>query len=399
MKTCNQTKHIPTPILDIEVLSNIIPRYKFEFESILLNTLFSDLKRRKISTMNKNKKMISKFTSIDLNTVESVTSNERFRKKNVLLFISSMILIVIIVIIPIIIVKITKKKNITTIPTTISKEESTIQIITSTILISQQILLSKNSSWKQNGTTIAGGHGFGDSLQHLKYPQGIIIDDEKNLYCADWANHRIVKWKYNNNIGEIIVGNRGQGNLYDQLNGPMCVIRNKQENSLIICDVADDEKDEIRRWKIGEKEGTLIAGGNGKGNNLNQLNATFFIHIDKSNSLYVSDKQNNRVMKWKKDAKEGILVAGGIYHENTFEKLNGPTGLFVTDLGQIFVVDSNNNLIMRWNENDNKSEIVVGQDGSTNLYNPTGLSFDIDGNLYVADWGNDRIQRFDIEFN
>ncbi|CAF0873970.1 unnamed protein product [Adineta ricciae] len=389
--------------------------------------------------MNNHKKTLSKFTSIDLNAVESVTPNERFRKKNVLLFISSMILILLIVIIPIIIVKITKKKNITTLmttQTTMSKEESTVQMITSAILISQQILLSKNSSWKQNGTTIAGGHGFGDSLQHLKYPQGIIVDDEKNLFCADWGNHRIVKWKYNNDIGEIVVGNRGQGNLYDQLNGPMSVITNKQENSLIICDggnkrviqwflqnkqqqtivseidcsglamdkdgfvyVADDEKDEIRRWKIGEKEGTLIAGGNGKGNDLNQLNAPFFIHIDKSNSLYVSDKQNNRVMKWKKDAKEGIVVAGGIHHENTFEKLNGPTGLFVTHLGQIFVIDSNNNRIMRWNESDNKSEIVVGQDGSTNFYNPTGLSFDIDGNLYVADWGNDRIQRFDIEFN
>jgi hypothetical protein len=35
--------------------------------------------------------------------------------------------------------------------------------------------------------------------------------------------------------------------------------------------VSDVEKDEIRRWKIGEKgEGTLVAGGNGKGNQLDE---------------------------------------------------------------------------------------------------------------------------------
>ena len=31
------------------------------------------------------------------------------------------------------------------------------------------------------------------------------------------------------------------------------------------------EKNEVRRWKIGETKGTIVAGGNGQGNQLNQL--------------------------------------------------------------------------------------------------------------------------------
>ena len=36
--------------------------------------------------------------------------------------------------------------------------------------------------------------------------------------------------------------------------------------------VSDKEKHEVRRWKIGDIYGTLVAGGNGAGDHLNQLN-------------------------------------------------------------------------------------------------------------------------------
>ena len=72
--------------------------------------------------------------------------------------------------------------------------------------------------------------------------------------------------------------------------------------------VSDWMKDEVRRWKIGDKEGTIVAGGNGKGNNLNQLNVPTYIFVDQDYSVYVSDWfSNHRVMKWMKGAKEGIV--------------------------------------------------------------------------------------------
>ncbi|CAF4397016.1 unnamed protein product, partial [Adineta steineri] len=62
-----------------------------------------------------------------------------------------------------------------------------------------------------------------------------------------------------------------------------------------------------------------------------------------------------------------------------------------------------NHRVMRWCEGDKEGEIVVGENGSGIQLNqlnwPTGLSFDDEENLYVADAGNHRIQKFIIDLN
>jgi sugar lactone lactonase YvrE len=207
-----------------------------------------------------------------------------------------------------------------------------------------------NTTWKQNGITIAGGNGKGNQLNQLSDPFGIYADDDnKCIYIADWKNHRIVEWKHGALNGQVVAGGNGSGNRMDQLSGPVDVIVDKKTNSLIIADslnkrvvrwsrqndpnpqiiisnivcgglrmnnngdlyVSDCEKNEVRRWKIGETNGTLVAGGNGKGDHLNQFNVPIFIFVDQDDSVYVSDRDNDRVMKWLKGAKEGIVVAGG----------------------------------------------------------------------------------------
>ena len=55
---------------------------------------------------------------------------------------------------------------------------------------------------------------------------------------------------------------------------------------------------------------------------------------------------------------------------------------------------------MRWCEEKEEGEIVVGGNGDGNQLNqlnfPRSLSFDDEGNLYVADYSNDRIQKFEV---
>ncbi|CAF3623870.1 unnamed protein product, partial [Rotaria sp. Silwood2] len=62
-----------------------------------------------------------------------------------------------------------------------------------------------------------------------------------------------------------------------------------------------------------------------------------------------------------------------------------------------------NNRIMCWLEGATKGSIVVGGNGYGNklnqLFYPMGLSFDQQENLYVVDSGNNRIQKFEIDFN
>ncbi|CAF1260826.1 unnamed protein product [Adineta steineri] len=302
------------------------------------------------------------------------------------------------------------------------------------------IILSKRpkfNKWKQNAVTVAGGNGKGQQLNQLNEPEGIFIDENKNIFIAVCFNHRIVEWKYNAIEGQIIAGRNGMGNRVDQLNLPTDVIVDQQNDSIIIADfnnrrviqwlnqnqhvlinnigcyglamdkhgflyVSDWKKSEVRRWKMGEynNEGIVVAGGNGRGSQLNQLNDPTFIFVDEDQSVYVSDRDNDRVMKWRKDAKQGTVVAGGNRQGKNLNQLYYPQGVIVDDLSRIYVADWGNHRIMRWCEGKAEGEIVVGENGQGNqsnqLYYPRGLSFDDEGNLYVVDSGNHRIEKFEV---
>ncbi|CAF4153581.1 unnamed protein product [Adineta steineri] len=251
----------------------------------------------------------------------------------------------------------------------------------------------------------------------------MFIDNDKSIYIADSFNHRIVKWKLNSNTGQIIAGGNRNGNQNNQLNCPRDIIFDKENNSFIISDeenkrviryfdqnqtnqqiiisniscwgltidkngfiyVSDTQNHEVRRWKQGDEKGKLVAGGNGRGDQLNQLNEPTYIFIDDDYSLYISDQNNHRVMKWKKDAKEGIIVAGGNGYGKSLNQLFHPNGVIVDDLGQIYVADCGNYRIMRWCEGNAEGEVVVGGNGhgdqSNQLNYPSGLSFDNEENL------------------
>ncbi|CAF1033376.1 unnamed protein product [Adineta steineri] len=382
------------------------------------------------------------------NDSETVTSNaaqpkklcEYLKRRKVMCITFIIIVLAIIITISIVIVK-TKKTNS---EQTSTIEETTIQITEKIEVTTESPTTStstttsttpskpKFNKWKQNASTVAGGNGEGQQLNQLYAPVGISIDKNKNIFIADRLNHRIVQWKYNAKEGQIIVGGNGQGHQMDQLNEPTDVIVDQQDYSIIIADqgntrviqwlnqtqqilihnivcygltmdkhgflyVSDWEKNEVRRWKMGEynNEGIVVAGGNGQGDQLNQLNNPTFIFVDEEQSVYVSDHINDRVMKWRKDAKTGVIVDGG-----NVNQLFYPQGVIVDDLDQIYVAYSGNDRVMRWREGKEEGETVVGGNGqghqSNQMFSPCDLSFDDEGNLYVADEWNHRIQKFEI---
>ncbi|CAF1502937.1 unnamed protein product [Adineta steineri] len=268
-------------------------------------------------------------------------------------------------------------------PSNISIQQDSQPFINEISIISS--IKSKFNKWKQNAITVAGGNrqGQGQKLNQLLTPVGIFIDKNKNIFIADSGNNRIVEWKYNAKQGQIVAGGNGEGNRVDQLNDPK-------------------DKNEVRRWKMGEynNEGVVVAGGNGKGNQLNQLSYPTCIFVDEDQSVYISDRENHRVMKWRKDANQGRIVGGENGKGKNLNQLSYPQGIIVDHLGQIYVADCRNDRVMRWREGDKEGEIVAGGNGkgsqSNQLNLPIGLSFDNEENLYVADYSNNRIQKFEI---
>jgi len=250
--------------------------------------------------------------------------------------------------------------------------------------------------WKLNskqGRIVFGNKTPGQALNQLNSPNDVVFDKKTNsLIIADQGNRRILRWSLNENtqIGEVLIPNISCSNLAID-----------QEGSIY---VSDNVKHEVRRWKKGEKEGTIVAGGNGQGRQLNQLNNPTYLFIDQEYSLYVTDQNNYRIMKWAKDAKTGLQVlscTGSMNRQAT--KWSEIAGVFVNSFEQVFAADSDLNRVARWHRDQESSNIILPQNPTakteTGSNGFTSLTFDNAANLYVTDTFNNRVLKFEIDFD
>ncbi|CAF1271151.1 unnamed protein product [Adineta ricciae] len=302
-------------------------------------------------------------------------------------------------------------------------------------------IIPPNSKWDIHGETVSKFMQAGDSVDQLDHPIGIYIYNQTILYIADYEHHRIVKWDLNAISGQIVAGDGKPGNENYRLYLPRNVIIDSYTDSLLICDsgnhrimqwprvsgsygekivvniqcwalalddyrylyIIDNDNNVVKRYRLETSNGTVVAGGYGPGDKLNQLNSPTDIFIDRQQSIYISDSFNHRIVKWTKGAKEGIVVAGGHGNGANLAQLNNPRQVIVDQNGTIYVADHENQRIMRFEAGVAEGSVIVGDKGVGNKSDqfryPTGLCFDGDGNLYVVDHDNNRVQRFRIYLN
>ena len=148
-----------------------------------------------------------------------------------------------------------------------------------------------------------GNKGKGNRLDQLSGPSGLCLDDDQTVYTADWGNHRILQWKLNETSGEVVAGGNGQGYKPNQLNQPTDVTIDPQDDSLI---VADRWNRRVLRWTRQPRSlGQIIV------SNID----CWGLAIHKDGSLYISDCVNNEVRRWKRGETQTALVAGGNGHK------------------------------------------------------------------------------------
>ena len=146
-----------------------------------------------------------------------------------------------------------------------------------------------NSEWKQTSTIVAGGHGQGNGLNQLSNPYSIDLDEEERcVYISDTSNHRVLRWKFNASEGEIIAGGNGKGKQEDQLDEPLDAIRQKGTDSLVVCDSGNKR---IVRWSLMEKkrQAEILLSDIG----------CWGLAEDSHGHLYVADWSKHRVIRWK----------------------------------------------------------------------------------------------------
>ena len=142
-----------------------------------------------------------------------------------------------------------------------------------------------------------------------------------------------------------------------------------------------------------------------------ELNLPVGVVVDGAGDLFIADSGNNRIREVNAGTQNISTFAGNGtqgYSGNTGAAINAelydPTGLAFDNQGDLFIADTNNNVIRKVNALTGVITTVAG-DGvkgwsgdhgpATNatLALPNGVAWDSQGHLYIADTGNNVIRR------
>ena len=126
-----------------------------------------------------------------------------------------------------------------------------------------------------------------------------------------------------------------------------------------------------------------MAGGNGHGNEINQLYYPTGMYIDDDQTIYVADYYNHRIVEWKKGASIGQVVAGGKGAGNRNDQLSSPTIVTVDkENDSLIICDSGNRRVVRWSRH-NGSKWEKQSFRILSLH--TGMAIDNNGYVYLSD--------------
>jgi uncharacterized protein (TIGR03437 family) len=280
----------------------------------------------------------------------------------------------------------------------------------------------------------------------LAGPTGVSVDGSGSLYVAVPSDNRVLVFSTatiasgaQNVLGQAnFSANTANAGVFPQaspntLSGPADVKLDPNGNVY----VADAGNNRVLLFPSGSKTATMAWGQSSfSANGPNQikptsLNSPAMMAIDYSQepyALYISDSANHRILVWKDsvqfrngdpadfaigqpDLRSGFAnvdTRGSSSPSST--SLSSPQGIVVQqDTGILFVADSGNNRILRFPRPVSQvgritPDAVIGQVDFTSsvsaaisassLKAPSGLAFGPDGDLFVADTGNNRVVEF-----
>ena len=155
--------------------------------------------------------------------------------------------------------------------------------------------------------------------------------------------------------------------------------------------VCDTNRNKVKRFSTsGVFQGEWGGSGDGPG----EFDQPVDIAFDADGYAYVADLGNNRVQKF--DASfEHVLDIGTTGAPNTL--LDAPTGVAIGPDGRLYVSDLGDTIKVY---DTDGSFVACGRrtgSGPGQFNDPRDVALDADGNVYVADTDNDRLQKLDAD--
>jgi len=255
--------------------------------------------------------------------------------------------------------------------------------------------------------TFANGTGTAASFWT---PYGVAVDSSGNVYVADSSNNRIRKVS----PAGVVTTFAGSGNAtFAEGTGTNASFRNPQGVAIDSSGnlyVADANNNRIRKITSDGVVTTLAGNGNatfsdGTGTNAS-FNSPFSVSVDSSGNVYVADYSNNRIRKITPTGVVTTLAGSG---NATFVDGTGaaagfywPSGVAVDSSGNVYVADYGSNRIRKITSAGVVTTLAGSgaasfADGINASFNsPIGVGLDNSGNVYVADFANQRIRRIEV---
>jgi hypothetical protein len=271
-------------------------------------------------------------------------------------------------------------------------------------------------------TTFAGGgSALGDggtaTSALLRFPIGVAVDDQGNVYIADADDHKVRKVSggtITTFAGTGKYGYSGDGGpaTSARLNGPTGVAVDGQRNVYI------SDADNYRVRKVSP-DGTIttVAGSGASGSSGDggpatsaRLNQPEGVAVDGQGNLYIADAYVHRVRKVSRGGTINAFAGGGSALGDggpaTSAQLSQPFGVAVDGQGNVYISEYADHRVRKVSPAGAITTFAgTGAGGysgdggpatSARLYSPYGVAVDGQGNVYVAEYGNGTIRKVTI---
>lgn len=225
--------------------------------------------------------------------------------------------------------------------------------------------LPKNPNYNKNGIVAAGVFASStDESNKLHGPTSVCLDHQRNIYVADTMNHRVRKYSHENSeIGSTVID--GTSNI----NYPRSLFIDHKSSNLYFLDQNNHGHYRVQLLELNSSplKSTILVTGN--------QTRSYGMTLDENLNIFVSEYNHHRIIKWlSSDYKRNVIVV-----ENNSNELVYPRSIYFDEMANNLYIATKNR-IHRWSVTFNKGEIVM-QGGS---FYPNGIEYDCHGNLYIS---------------